>query len=88
MLKFFILLALTTVIFIQTVPAYCGGSKTMTFQISVTVPPHVIETSSFPTTGQNRSNGALFSNNTNQLVQTQIVIRNNKSISLTSIVVP
>ena len=80
MLKFFILLALTTVIFIQTVPAYCGVSRTMTFQLSVTIPPHVIANKALGLTA--------FSNNPNQLIQTQAVIRNNKSISLTSIVVP
>ncbi len=80
MLKFLILLTLTTVIFIQTVPAYCGVSRTVTFQLSVTIPEHVIV--------NNNLNLSQFSNNPFQLVQTQTVIRNNRSISLTSIVVP
>ncbi len=80
MLRPFILLALTIVIFIQTVPAYCGASKTTTFQLSVTIPEHVIL--------NNNLEGTPFSNNLYQLVQTQTVIRNNKTISLTSIVVP
>ena len=78
MLKFFILLALTTVIFIQTVPAYCGTSVSLI--VSATLPEHVIANNNLSITP--------FSNNSNQLVQTQIVIKNNKSISLTSIVVP
>ena len=75
-----ILIALTTVIFIQTMPAYCGVSRTMSFRLSVTIPEHVIF--------NNNPGVTPFSNNTYQIVQTQTVIRNNKSISLTSIVVP
>jgi hypothetical protein len=75
MLKFFILLALTTVIFIQTVPAY-----SMSLVVSATLPEHAMANNNLSVTP--------FSNNPYQLVQTQIVIRNNKTISLTSIVVP
>jgi hypothetical protein len=78
MLKLFILLAVAISIFIQTVPAYCGVSRTTTFQLSVTIPDHVILSSS----------PSPFSNNPYQLAQTQIVMRNNRNISLTSIVVP
>ena len=80
MLKLLPLLVLTIVIFMQVVPAYCGVSRTMSFQLSVTIPPHVIVNNSL--------NIIPFSNNHYQLVQTQTVIRNNKSIRLTSIVVP
>jgi hypothetical protein len=51
----------------------------MSFQLSVTMPEHVIV---------NNTSVSPFSNNAYQLVQTQTVIRNNKTISLTSIVVP
>ncbi len=70
MFKFLTLLFLTTVIFMQTVPAYCGG-RTTSLEVSATLPEHVME-------------------NNNQLTQTQTqtVIRNNKIINLTSIVVP
>jgi len=78
MLKFLILLALTTVIFIQTVPAYCGGSRSLL--VSATLPEHVMTNNNLERTS--------FSNNPYQLAQTQIVIRNNKTITLTSIVVP
>jgi hypothetical protein len=78
--RFSFLLALTAIFLMQTIPAFCGVSKTMSFQISVTIPPHVI------------ANGALglslISNHLYQIVQTQTIIRNNRSISLTSIVVP
>jgi hypothetical protein len=80
MLKLFILLALTIVICIQAIPAYCGVSRTTTFQLSVTIPDHVISNMNLGVTP--------FSNNPYQLVQTQTVTRNNKSISLISIVVP
>ena len=78
MLKLFILLALTIATFIQAAPAYCGVSRTTVFRLSVTIPEHVI----FNTNPQNASH------NPYQLTQTQTVMRNNKSISLTSIVVP
>ena len=77
MLKLFILPALTIVIFLQTVPAYC---TTATFQISVIMPEHVML--------NNDPGRTLFSNSPYQLVQTQTVIRNNQSIRLTSIVAP
>ena len=80
MLKCLVLLTLTIITFMQTLPAYCGVSRTETFQISVTIPPHVMANDAL--------NVIPVSNNAFQLVQTQIVIRNNKTISLTSIVVP
>lgn len=80
MFKLYILFILTIVIFMQPVPAFCGATRTMTFQLSVTIPEHVIV--------NNNRESVPFSNNTNQLVQTQTVIRNNKTIRLTSIVVP
>jgi hypothetical protein len=81
MLKLFILLALGTIVFLQTAPAYCGVSKTATFQLSVTIPEHIIFNS-------NLAAATPFSNNPYQLIQTQIVMRNNRNINLTSIVVP
>jgi hypothetical protein len=72
--------ALIILIYMQAAPAYCGVSRTMTFNLSVTIPEHVIFNSGLRATP--------FSNNTYQLVQTETVIRNNKSIRLTSIVVP
>jgi hypothetical protein len=79
MRKLFTLIAVVTVIFLQAGHAYCGVSKTMTFRLSVTIPPHVI---------YDTSNGTPISNYPFQLIQTQTVMRNNKSIQLTSIVVP
>jgi hypothetical protein len=76
MFKFLILLSAATVIFLQTVPAYCAG-RTMALVVSATLPEHVMS-----------NNLNTFSNNPNQLAQTQMVVRNNKNISLTSIVVP
>ena len=78
MLKLLSLFAVVTAIFMQTVPAFCEVSRSTTFHLSVTIPEHVIL----------NNLRAPLSNNTVQLVQTQTVIRNNKSISLTSIVVP
>ncbi len=80
MLKFLILLVLTIVIFMQTIPGLLRGSRTITLTVSATIPEHVMV--------NNNPGSTSFSNNPNQLVQTQTVIRNNKSISLTSIVVP
>ena len=80
MFKFLILLALTIVIIIQTAPAYCLGSNTVSFQVSAIMPEHVMF---------NSNHEALaFSNNFQQISQTQTVIRNNRTISLTSIVAP
>ena len=42
MFKFFILFALTTVLCLQCLPAYCGVSRTVALQVSVTIPPHVM----------------------------------------------
>jgi len=78
MLKFLPLLLLTTVIFMQSIPAYCGVTRTASFQVSVTIPEHVMLNSS----------GTPLSNSPYQLIQTQIVMRNNKNTNLTSIVVP
>ena len=65
MFKFLLLLCLTILICLQTVPAYC---ESLTFQVSVTIPPHVMLNSNL---GINS-----FSQNPNQLIQNQIVIRN------------
>ena len=80
MQKLLYLLAIAIFIIIQTEPAYCGVSKSESFEISVTIPEHVIS--------NNNSQANPFLNNTHQLVQTQTVIRDNKSITLTSVVVP
>ena len=77
MFKFFILLALTTIVCLQSFPAYC---ETLTLQISVTIPAHAILS--------NDSQVSAFANNAQQLVQTQTVIRNNQSVQINSIVVP
>ena len=80
MLKLLSLFALIIIIFMQALPAYCGVTRTMVFHLSVTIPEHVISNNGLKTTS--------FSINPYQLVQTQTVLRNNKSISLISIVVP
>ena len=80
MIKFIILFVLAIVVFIQTIPAYCGVSKTTVFNLSVTIPEHVLTSSN--------ASAIPFSRNPYQLIQTQMVMRNNQSISLTSIVVP
>ena len=78
MLKLIVVLtSVALLICIQTLPAYSGATKTVTFQVSATLPEHVIS---------NNINTAL--NSSSQLVQTQTVFRNNKTISLTTIVVP
>lgn len=79
MLKCLILLVLIVVFFTQTPPAYCG-SRSISLIVSATLPEHVMD---IGTPGI-----APFLNNPNQLVQTEMVVRNNKSIRLTSIVVP
>ncbi|MDE2222764.1 MAG: hypothetical protein KGK03_06810 [Candidatus Omnitrophica bacterium] len=78
MFKLLPLLALSILIFVQTVPAYCAVSRTVTFQVSVTIPPHVMLNPS----------GGTFGNNPYQMVQTQTLIRNNQTIRMTTIVVP
>lgn len=80
MLKFFILFAIATVFFLQIIPAYCQSGRTLTLLVSATLPEHVMMTNALEPNA--------FSNNPLQLVQTQTVIRNNKSIRLVSIVVP
>jgi len=72
-----ILPALIAIIFLQTVPAFCAS---MSLEVSVTIPEHVIS--------QGPLSSNLLSSNSIQLVQTQTVVRNNQTISLTSIVVP
>ncbi|MDE1920418.1 MAG: hypothetical protein KGJ09_02190 [Candidatus Omnitrophica bacterium] len=78
MLKLLPLLVLTALIVFQTVPAYCAVSRTVTFQLSVTIPPHVMLNPS----------GSAFPNNPYQITQTQTLIRNNQTIRMTTIVVP
>lgn len=78
--KSFILLTLTSLIFLQSIPAYCAeGSRTISFQVSAYLPEHAMIT--------NNPNALQFSSNAFQLVQTQTVIRDNERINLTSIVV-
>jgi len=80
MRKLFTPLALTTFIFLQAVPAFsAGASRSMTFELSVTVPQHVMSS--------NALSGTAFSSNSFQLVQTETVVRDNQRINLTSIVV-
>jgi len=73
--KLLILLALTILISLPAVNAYCAGS--MTLVVSATLPSHVMD-----------NNALLQSNNADQLVQTQTIIKNNKSFVVTSIVLP
>jgi hypothetical protein len=73
------LLALIIFSIIQTEPAIGGVTRTASFQISVIMPEHVMS--------NNALDRVLSSNNSNQIIQTQMVIRNNQRISLTSIVV-
>jgi hypothetical protein len=80
MIKCLILFALTIVISLPAITAYCGGSGSMTLVVSATLPEHVMD--------NDISGAAPLSNNLVQLVQTQTVIRNNQSIRLVSIVVP
>jgi hypothetical protein len=81
MLKLLILAALTIVILIQTVPAYCAvGLRTISMQVSATLPEHVMAYDNLTVTR--------FSSSPYQLVQTDTVIRNNQSFRITSIVVP
>ena len=80
MFKILLILAYVGLLFIQTTPAYCEGSRTLTLQISVTMPEHIM--------ANNNSQVTSFSNNSNQLVQTETVVRNNQNIRLTTIVVP
>ncbi len=42
MLKCLCLFALLIFLFLHTVPAFCGVSKTMTFQVTATLPEHVM----------------------------------------------
>jgi hypothetical protein len=79
MFKRIAVFAITSVIVMQTLSAFGGVSRSMMFQISVTIPEHVI---------LNGVSSAPFANNPYQLVQTQTVVRNNKTIQLRSIVVP
>jgi len=79
MFRILILLAFTTVIFMQAIPAYCGASRTESFELSVTIPEHVFYS--------NAAQVNPFMMNTHQVVQTQTVVRNNQTITLTSIVV-
>jgi hypothetical protein len=80
MQRFLKLFAVAIFIIIQTEPGFCQISKTTVFNISVTIPEHVISNNDLAISP--------VSNHLNQLIQTQTVIRNNKTISLTSIVVP
>lgn len=78
--KLLYLIALIIFLILQEEPAFCGATRTMSFQISVTIPEHVML--------NNDLNAAPPASTPFQLVQTQTVIRNNRTISLTSIVVP
>lgn len=81
MLKFFILLTLTIITFIHIVPAYCApAARSLTLQVSATIPEHVMAIGALGV--------APLPNMAFQLIQTETVIRNNKPINLTSIVVP
>jgi len=76
MFKPFPLFVVAIFMFLLTVPAYCS---TMSFYVSATIPEHIV---------MNKNLGGVgLSNNYNQLVQTDTVIRNNQAISVTSIVV-
>ena len=76
MSKYLLPLSLSIVILMQALPAY---SASMSFQVSVIMPEHVMANAD--------PSSSLFSNSSNQLVQTQTIIRNNQMIKLTTIVV-
>ncbi|MBF0503465.1 MAG: hypothetical protein HQL14_00030 [Candidatus Omnitrophica bacterium] len=78
MSRFPIILAFIGLILIQTEPAFSAVTRTLTLLVSATLPEHIMT---------NSLNIAPISN-TNQLIQTDTVIRNNKSVRLTTIVVP
>jgi len=73
MLKLFCLLFLTALV-MQAIPAFAG---TTVFHLSATMPEHIM-------TG---GSTALDLHNANFLMQTQMVMRNNKNVMLQSIVV-
>jgi len=76
--KLLILFFFSLFLILQTLPAYCV-TRTMSFHISVTIPEHVMVPSNM---------SAVSVPQNQQLVQTQLVMRNNKPVQLTSIVVP
>ena len=80
MYKCLILLALTIVLTLPAITAYCGGLRSESLVVSATLPEHVM--------ANDITAAAPISNNIIQLVQTQTVIRNNQSIRLVSIVAP
>lgn len=80
MLKLFILLALTIVISMPAITAYCEGSRIASITVSATIPQHVMESNALGITP--------IVNNPNQLVQTKTVIINDKRFIITSIVLP
>jgi hypothetical protein len=80
MLKLFILLALTILISLPAITAYCEGSRVASITVSATIPQHVMESNALGITPT--------VNNPNQLVQTKTVVINNKSFIITSIVLP
>lgn len=77
-IKLLFTLALALIITIQAFPAFAATTRTTTFHLSVTIPEHVMMPS-----GNDPVGGAAY-----QLVQKQILIRNNRAVSMTSIVVP
>jgi hypothetical protein len=78
MQRLLLLLPLFIALFlIHPLPGFCAG-KVMSLIVSATLPPHVMA----------KSLSMMALSSANQLVQTQNVIRNNRSIRLVSIVVP
>jgi len=75
MYKFLIVLTLTAVAVLQTLPAYCAGSRTEILQVSATLPPHAM------------LGNSPFSRNLDQSAQTEMMVRDNKMMQVTSIVV-
>jgi len=80
MLKLFFLLALTILVIMQTQPGFCEGARVIMLQVSATMPPHVMINANHQVNP--------FSDTVLQITQTQLIIRDNRTISLTSIVVP
>ncbi|MBF0511703.1 MAG: hypothetical protein HQL13_05160 [Candidatus Omnitrophica bacterium] len=79
MIKFLIIFLFTIVFFLPAIPGFCGESRTVTFQLSLTIPPHVMWSPAGDLQGTSRSN---------QIVQTDTMIRNNRMVEMTSVLVP
>jgi len=80
MSKLYFLVLIIIFLVLQEEPSFCGVTRTASFQIAVTIPEHVMSS--------NGAGLALPASTPFQFVQTQMVLRGNKLVQLTSIVVP